>query len=187
MIDFRDDVTAAESQVFRKRSGFNFGHDHALLSFHADAVAELWRQFLDVQPKFSRSRFAWLVAHASRHIREDARAVFHRSGRFLRRAVADVSKLHFAADRGLRDWIHQVISGLHRLAVYTGDDVAALQAGLLSRATRLDVLDHHAVGRAKRFQRNRIRAQLFLEAYADGTACDPSLLDDLVVDADGRR
>src|SRR5437879_3939735 len=75
------------------------------------------------------------------------------------------------------------------MTVDAGDDVAALQSGLLCGAAGLHGLNHYPVWRAEGFQGNWVRADLFLEADANRTTCHPTLLDDLVVHLNrhGRR
>src|SRR5207245_2186962 len=109
----------------------------------------------------------------------------------LRHRLAVISHRghRFAVDR--RNYVAaakaQVISSLYGLPVHAGDHVTALQSGLLRRTARLDTFYNHAVRSTQRFQRNCVGAQLFLKAYADGPACHPPLLDDLVVNVDGCR
>src|SRR6266702_2299236 len=184
-VDFRDDVAAAESQIFGKRRRVDFGYQHALLPFYSYAVAALRRQLFHVQPEFRRRRFARLIAHPASHIREHSGAVLDNSrglallGLALL-VLANVLDLDLAPNRRLRNGIDQVIPSLHRAAVHAGDHVAALQASLLRRTPGLYTLDRHAIRRAQRLQRNRIGPQFFLEANADGSSRHAALLDDLV-------
>src|SRR5207245_9524696 len=154
--------------------------------FHADAMPALRGQLFDVQAELRWRCFARLVTQASRGVREHSRAVSHLGSRFFLRAVTNVGKFHLAADQSLRNRVHQVISSLHRFTVHAGDHVAALQSGLLRRATRLDAFDYHAVRSTQRFKGYRICARLLLEADADGPARHAPLLADLVVNVNGR-
>src|SRR5216684_8723051 len=192
-VNFRDDVAAAESQIFGKRRRVDFGYQHALLPFYSYAVAALRCQLFHVQPEFRRRRFARLITHSASHIREHSGAVLDNSrglallGLALL-VLANVLDLDLAPNRRLRNGIDQIIPSLHRAAVHAGDHVPALQASLLRRTPGLDPLDRHAVGCAQRLQRNRIGPQFFLEANADGPSRHAALLDDLVVHVDcGRR
>src|SRR5437762_925605 len=49
-----------------------------------------------------------------------------------------------------------------------------------------DVCSSDLVGRTQGFQRDRVRAQFFLEANADGPACHAALFDDLVINVNRR-
>src|SRR6266851_574922 len=188
-VNFRDDVAAAESQIFGKRRRVDFGYQHALLPFYSYAVAALRRQLFHVQPEFRRRRFARLIAHSASHIREHSGAVLDNSrglallGLALL-VLANVFDLDLAPNRRLRNGIDQVIPSLHRAAVHAGDNVPALQASLLRRTPGLDPLDRHTIRRAQRLQRNRIGPQFFLEADADGSSRHAALLDNLVVHVD---
>src|SRR6266487_4035768 len=188
-VDFRDDVAAAESQIFGKRRRVDLGYQHALLPFYSYAVAALRCQLFHVQPEFRRRRFARLIAHSASHIREHSGAVLDNSrgltlfGLALL-VLANVFDLDLAPNRRLRNGIDQIIPSLHRAAVHAGDHVPALQASLLRRTPGLDPLDRHAIRRAQRLQRNRIGPQFFLEADADGSSRHAALLDNLVVHVD---
>src|SRR6267154_1492212 len=103
---------------------------------------------------------------------------------FLLSAVTNIVELHFASEGSGRDGVHQVVAGLYRCSIHGGDDVATLESGLCRRATGFDVHDDYTVGSAQFLQGNRIGAQIFLEAYADGAAGYASLGNDLVVDVD---
>src|SRR5439155_18291603 len=83
----------------------------------------------------------------------------------------------------------EVIPSFDWMTVDGGDDVAALQSGLLCGAAGLHGLNHYPVWRSEGFQGNGVRADLFLEADADRTTGHPALLDDLVVHLNrhGRR
>src|SRR6266704_1103878 len=67
------------------------------------------------------------------------------------------------------------------MAVHTGDDIAALQSGLLGWAAGLDSLDHYSVWGTKGFEGNWVGADFLLEADANRTARHATLPDDLVV------
>src|SRR6266849_3793060 len=117
--------------------------------------------------------------------REDTGAVLDHSGGFLLRTVTNIVELHFASERSGSDGVDQIVASLHRCAVLGGDGVATLESGFFRRATGFDVHDHYTVRRAQFLQGNRIGAEIFLEAYADGAAGYASLRNDLVVDIDG--
>src|SRR6266478_4132917 len=134
-----------------------------------------------------RRYIAGLIAGPADLVREDPRTILDRCGSFLLLAVTHVGQLDLAPDRRRRNRVHQVVSALHRLAVHAGNYIAALQPGLLRRAARLDALDHDAVGSAERLQRDGIRAQVFLEAHADGTARHAPFRHDLVIYVDRSR
>src|SRR6266404_6237712 len=106
-----------------------------------------------------------------------------RSG-FLLRTVTNIVELHFTSKGSGRDGVHQVVASLYRCAIHGGDHVATLESGLFRRTAGFDVHDHYAVRCAQFLQGNRIGAQIFLKAYADGAARYASLGDDLVVDID---
>src|SRR5580704_5622702 len=125
-IDFRDHVPAAEAQVVGKARWVDIGHQHASLAFHAHARRTIRCEAVHAQTEFSRRSFTGLIPYAPGLRRKHPRAIFHHRSGFFRRAVAYVVQLHLAADRSLRNGIHQVVSGLHRLAVHGGDHVTAL-------------------------------------------------------------
>src|SRR5206468_7461821 len=129
------------------------------------------------------------VAHASSSIREDPSLVFHCRRGFFLDPVAHVRQLNLVADRSIQDRIYEVIPSFDWMTVDAGDDVAALQSGLLCGAAGLHGLNHYPVWRSEGFQGNGVGADLFLEADADRTTGHPALLDDLVVHLNrhGRR
>src|SRR5580704_5746266 len=112
-------------------------------------------------------------------------AVFDGCRGFFLTAIADEGEFHLAADRGLRNGVHEVIAGLDGLAVYAGDDVATLKSSFLRGTARFHSHNHDAIGRAERLQRDGVGAEIFLEADADGTARHAAVGDDLVVDING--
>src|SRR5438445_2112590 len=185
-IDFRNDVAAAKSQVFRKGSRFDFGHKHALLPFHSYTAATFGSQLLNVQAEFGRGCLTRLVTHPARCIREYAGTIFDNRGRckLLRFALlvrANVLDLDFTSDGRLRNWVHQVVAGLYGMTVHAGDDVTALQAGFLCRASCLNAFDCYAVRRAEMLEGNAIGTLFFLEADTNQAAGHAPLLADLVV------
>src|SRR5215472_17880402 len=70
------------------------------------------------------------------------------------------------------------------MAIHLRDDVTALQARLFCRTAGLNGFDHYAVRGSQGLESNRIGADLFLEADANGAAGHSPLLDDLVVHLD---
>src|SRR6266478_172896 len=186
-VDLRDHVPAPESGVIREARRLDIRYEDALLPFQADLARAFRSQFIHAQPKFRRRYFAGLIAGPADLVREDPRTILDRRGSFLLLAVTHVGQLDLAPDRRRRNRVHQVVSALQRLAVHAGNYIAALQPGLLRRAARLDALDHDAVGSAERLQRDGIRAQVFLEAHADGTARHAPFRHDLVIYVDRSR
>src|SRR6266404_304549 len=180
-INFCDDVAAGEPEVVTKAGRIDVHYQHAFLTVHANAGSALGSQIFDSQAVFGGAVFILRIDLASGGVGENARAILDDRRGFFGLTVAHVSQFYFGSDRSLCDRVDQIVSSLDRLSVYVRDDIAALQAGFFRRAAGLNTHDHHAIGSAKFFQRNRIGAQIFLETDADRAARNAPLLNQLVV------
>src|SRR5437762_11812023 len=134
-----------------------------------------------MQAKLGSSHVARLVAHAASSIREGPSLVFHCRRGFFLDPVAHVRQLNLVADRSIQDRIHEAIPSFDWMTVDAGDDVAALQSGLLCGAAGLLGLNYYPVWLSAGFQANGVRADLFVVADADRTTCPVTLLVHLVV------
>src|SRR5260370_2758182 len=147
-VDLGNHVTAVEIQIVRERSRIDLGHEHAFLPFHAYAASAVWGEFFHVQAELRRRCLSGLVAHRACRIGEYSGTVSYLGGSFFLRTISHITQFHLTSYRRTRNGIHQIISGLYGMTVYAGNDVAALQAGLLRRTARLHGLNHDAVRRA---------------------------------------
>src|SRR6266436_2133850 len=107
-IDLRDDVAAAEAEVVSEARGIDIRDQHTALALHAYAHGAFWGEAIDAKTELGWRGFALLVTQAARLRREDVRAVFDDGSRFLLGPVTDVAQFDLAANRRLRNRIHEV-------------------------------------------------------------------------------